>query len=478
MQAMGTGPFGGKLLIHGLVQKEIDLNIEVTSAEIELPDTVVANGLFFGEVTVGDSSIQELQITNVGTADLMLTDWSFNESDFNIVEFATTDTLIVNPGKTETLSLIYTPSSLRPENIPNATVTFAGNDIDSPLTQVELAAHSPGIAIDIVGNTVHSFKDANEDLVHLSLTNGTGRFFLSNGKGSGADIHTVELDPFDNSKFKIWVDRKGETTIENLISHKSLSSVTLKSVDINNSVEIHGSLDRLLANNINEGASIRVTDPPSRPMLVKGKKIAKNVDIDLAGYVRLFRFDSYESGRLTGSEFNQIKMNKGDLGADIIAERMIKKVMFKSGTLSGTLRADSIQTVLGQNVKDAIVSARNAIKNVNIRMDIVDSHFLAGFDIGMDGLVGGGDDELTPGEIRSFVWGGQYQNSHTAVGVRPIDSDLLPPTSGPLSSGEGSIRIRGKDVVTGGSGQFGFYYAEDIKTNVRQSGSFVILRVT
>ena len=105
---------------------------------------------------------------------------------------------------------------------------------------------------------------------------------------------------------------------------------------------------------------------------------------------------------------------------------------------------------------------------VSVARDVIDSHVLAGYDIGMDGLPGAGD-ELTGGDIGFFRFGGKFENSHVAIGVKPIYSRLFPVGLGEeTSSGNAcSGYFLGNRVQTANNGQlFGFYYDSEAGSNI------------
>jgi hypothetical protein len=101
----------------------------------------------------------------------------------------------------------------------------------------------------------------------------------------------------------------------------------------------------------------------------------------------------------------------------------------------------------------------------------------------MDGLPGAGD-TLTGGDIGRFSFGGEFRNTHVAIGVAPIYAPLFPQMSGGSTS---QVRSRatistGPDarVISDNNGQlFGFYFDASVGSALRlklaAAGDFVIV---
>lgn len=405
-----------------------------------------------------------------------------------------------------------------------------------------------------------SFFDNDGDLVQITVKNGTASITLDHNQGNHADIDVLQINSFGpRTSVKITV-RGGETNIGRIVANNDLGAILGSRVNINQGIDVSGSLDRLTINNFRDNSTVHTSKPSSKAMTVKANQIGDNVHFDLASEVKTFQASSFgDNGQLIALSFKKVVITQGGLGADIFADSPtngnigkvlvkqnisgdvaaslnIKKVISQKGSISGdilagtnesnvsfstldsskpifgnigqikaetaisgtivarndiksvdvrngslnaTIRAEQIRTIRALKMSQAIVSAATFIGNVRVDNDILDSHILSGYDIGLDGIAGSNDDKLNGGDIKKIRFGGYFANTHVAAGVVPIFSDLLPSFNGPSSSGRGSLGSTRGELINSenGSQLFGFYYAENIKIKLPEQGDFVIVKL-
>ena len=567
--------FNGTLDIKGTHNREINVVTETVTPQINFPNSQDISGLNFGSVEIGQQATRMLKIENEGSSPLLVTNWFFSDQQFRAV--GVENGLEIAAGQAADIEVLYVPNQVNAFSGSDVTLSLATNDLDAQdsLITINLTGESPGNPFPLLANTTAGFFDSDGDLVQVTITDGQGLIYLDNGLGSGADINTLRVIPLEEDEpatVKI-VTRGGQTTVGSIIAEGNINAILGSRVNIDYSIDIAGSLDQLVLNNIHDGAEISTAEPSFKPITIKANHIGDNVNFDLASMVKTFQAASYgENGQLSALSFKQVKIIEGNFGADLFARNHnngsidkvlveqditgnlkawndigkvisrqggiqgdifagmsgiegnalpanqaalanadngeendpplifgnieqlkaktqisgtivaldnIKKVDVAQGTLSATMRAENIQTIRALNFDQAIISAADLIGNVTIGDNVLDSHVLSGYDIGLDGIVGSSDDDLTGGDIGRFSFGGRFANTHVAVGVVPIFSDLLPPRSGPDSSGQGSIgSTSGNTIDFNNGGQlFGFYYAEELNTQFRESGDFVIVRL-
>ncbi|MDY6914030.1 MAG: hypothetical protein SVT52_06205 [Planctomycetota bacterium] len=147
--------------------------------------------------------------------------------------------------------------------------------------------------------------------------------------------------------------------------------------------------------------------------------------------------------------FGTVSIRNGDLLSDLISGRNIKSLTIRGSDIGSALNPvmisaetgiDRVQTdgavvnsvirsgsKIGQlnvnSVQDSIISAGWHIGSARIGTNVTGSHILAGYDVGPDGAVGGGDDVAHSGDFKSLDVGGNFNTSVAAAGIDPGASD-------------------------------------------------------
>ncbi|MCB2198636.1 choice-of-anchor D domain-containing protein [bacterium] len=113
--------------------------LSATSGSTDLPDINVSpTTIDFGQVEVGDVLSWMVTISNVGTAELSLTDGTSDNEAFTLDE---PSDLTLDPEQEETVLVHFSPNS---EGMFTGTITISSNDPDEPT--VEVAVSGEGVA--------------------------------------------------------------------------------------------------------------------------------------------------------------------------------------------------------------------------------------------------------------------------------------------------------------------------------------------
>jgi HYDIN/CFA65/VesB family protein len=512
----------------------VPISSAIVIPEIDLSDMV----LDFGATDESQPVSLDLDIANSGNTNLVITDWSVQDPQFVVdvpPQNITNNTLVVAPGQTITATVTFAPQQY---GITQTQLNLLSNDYDEPISTVTLSAHNLGRPFEIQPNTSYVFYDADDDLVEIHLTDGRAVLYLNNGLWTGDDIDTLMLyDTTPNSELEISV-RGGQTTIGSIDSENSLSSIDSPKVTLNTRLNIDGSLDELLLNNVADGAMIHVAQYSSKPMTVQAEKIGQNVTFDLASNVKTFQASTYAGGALNAPQMDLLKITNGSLGANVnlssgslkkldvynningnvdafdsigkatsktggifgsltaqtgsidnvtakksitgnlFAWKDIDKILAKKGTFSSTVRAENVNKITAHNINGALVSTADDIGKVTSKKDVRDSFFLAGYDIGMS-LADSTDDSLSAGSVGKFKFSKVLADTFVAAGTMTdniyIGLGLPLPSVQPPNGAAGSINISGSQVNTDpGDPAFGFFAVGSISTNLTPQDNFII----
>ena len=173
------------------------------------------------------------------------------------------------------------------------------------------------------------------------------------------------------------------------------------------------------------------------------------VDADVHGRLDLLRLEgaSAAAGRTIQADggIGAILIRNGSLSGNIFSGRDIQRVSISgsqsgilsaqtvinrfdaAGTVRGSIRAGSgINRLTAGKLDGATVSSGRNIGIVKVGGNVTNSLLLAGYDVGPDGAVGGGDDNLLAGAVHSgdigaLHIGGQMDRSVVAAGIDPGD---------------------------------------------------------
>jgi hypothetical protein len=525
---------GSIIISSSAPQIILPVSAAIVTPEIDLSSTL----LDFGAIDESQHKTLDLLISNSGNTDLIISDWSAQDPQFSIDVpplNLSGNNLVIAPYQTITVAVTFDPQQY---GNAETQLNLLSNDYDEPISTVILSAQNLGRPSQILPNTTYAFYDFNDDLVKVTLTEGRAVLYLNNGLLNHADIDTIMLyDTTPNTELKITVNG-GQTSINSIQSDGSLGSINTPDVTINHGIDINGSLDELLLNNVRDAADIHVAQYSSKPMTVTVEKIGQQVTFDLASNVKTFQASSYAGGNLTALQIDLLKITNGSLGADvslgygslkkldvynnitgnvqafdsigkatskiggifgnltaqtgginnitakknitanIFAAKDVDKVISKQGTFAATLRAENVNKITARNINGAIVSTTDDIGKVRSKKDVRDSFFLAGYDIGMS-LADTTDDSLSGGSVNKFKFNRELDNTFVAAGAMTdniyIALGLPLPSVQPPNGAYGSINVSGNQVNTeAGAPEFGFFAVDDISTNLQQEDNFII----
>ena len=384
-EAMGQGDHQGTIAIDTSAGQPVNIALSATavSPEVEINDTA----LTFGLTDVGKSSSREIIVSNTGTGDLLINQWTFDDKQFSV---GMSGDLLISPGSSQPVPITFTPN--RVGNV-SAQVVVSSNDLDESATTIALTGQSNGIAFALRAGVTHTLYDGSGRRVQLSLSDGQANVYLENGLLSNADIALVEItDTSADSKLSI-VTKASNTTIQNLHILGSIGEIAASGVSIGNSLQVDGSLQELELNNIADGATITVLTASQQAMSIEADRIGTNVIFDLADPVDTFRADSFAGGTLRAPAFDQIQITSGDFGADVNAwngdvERLLASknvtgnvsalnsvglVRSRSGSVTGDITAQTgeIDKVMANNNITGNLLAQTNVNDVTARQGTI-----------------------------------------------------------------------------------------------------------
>ncbi len=163
----------------------------------QFPNIVVnPNSANYGEVTVGASSSQAFEISNDGSADLEVAEYTIEGTAAGHFSIADDAPFSLVPGESHSIEVLFAPAA---EGEMNATLRIVSNDPDEavlelPLTGQAVQAASPNVAIDI---TEYDFGVLNLGVTeNLVVT-------VSNTGGADVEITTTKLVGEDAGQFSL-----------------------------------------------------------------------------------------------------------------------------------------------------------------------------------------------------------------------------------------------------------------------------------
>jgi len=251
----------------------------------------------------------------------------------------------------------------------------------------------------------------------------------------------------------------------------SLGKLTGKLVNLADNINLTGSLGTLQINNINDQVEVQTHIGYSKGTTIKANNIADAV-FDITGDVKSMQANVFLDGLLKGNNIFKVDIKNGDLGANLSALDIIKRVKVNKGDILGNFRAGtSMDQIQGQDIEGAILSTPGDINKIKAN-NILDTIILAGYDIGPDCQINTGDEYFSPftANINSIQTHakGSFEGSFALAGVRPVNEDfsqiisadksLQQTSSGSIKNAKfGQVHIGDESV-----GVYGIYAATEI----------------
>ncbi|MBN1436203.1 MAG: choice-of-anchor L domain-containing protein [Sedimentisphaerales bacterium] len=515
LNTSAAGSFGGQVVIGNNDSDENPFNFpvvgEVASSEIAvfLGDTLIVDGatetIDFGEINEGSAGNElTFLVRNLGNAPLSL------------------DGINVPAGFTVTEGLV---GSLLPGGSDEFTVRLdsgAAGDYAGDLSFGNSDADENPFNFAIAGQV---FGAVPHEGNYAALPSEGGSYVLVSLSGPGEfDVFTSPSNPLRvenivvtgsavGSMLQVVLVGAGEASVGDIQVDGALGLAMLNAVTLTGALDIADTVDALFLDDVGAEAQVSAGDWSWVGTTVMAQAVGDGACFDIPGRVNLFRAASFEQGTLTAGCFGSIVVGSGDFGVDVTAElgnigsllvpqgdvtgRLmaaydVGRIMNLTGSFSATLRARRLGMLISNDMDGAFLSVAERADIIMLRHDVVDSHVLIGYDMGMDGAIDSGeipgDDHLGAGQLRFFSYGGTFANSHLALGVVPVHSPLFDGYTGMHNYPEVQVinttpshgYIMGNGVTTDNGGQlFGLYYDGGIgsilQTTLQPAGDFVIV---
>jgi len=218
----------------------------------------------------------------------------------------------------------------QPVAIPAKSLQF--DDTDGSVVTIKL---SGGSGYAMIGTQELVIQSYNQDTVVL---------------GNNVYLAGIKLEQSDmQTNLSITVrGGNGQTDCGGIIA-QSLNKLTTRGVNLVGDINLAGSFSVLQLGDIADNVTITTAADRNQGMMIKAADIADQVDFDLKGTLKTFQADSYSSGMLSADEINQIKITKGDLGANVISTQGSIQSISSRGDIQGTIEAaQSIKSVTSQ----------------------------------------------------------------------------------------------------------------------------------
>lgn len=430
--------------------------------------------LALGDGLVGPNGpILQLTVRNTGAGILSLNEATLAGEGFTLVDGLESS---LAPGESDTLSVRLESAT---PGAKSATLSIPSDDADEPSFDINLTG-TVYTEEPLLGANRVQYVDADGDTIRVQLK-GPGQLHVHRLVNNPGDAFKIEVDGSTSKSSLLVTSSGGTTTINNIAINGSLGKLQAPLVNIDEQVTVSGSLNQLSLNALNDNATFHAMTA-FKDLKIQAQSIGSHVQMDIGGTLGQLQVNTYASGgSITAEAIGTIQVRQGDIGGHIAAQNNIGSLIAKQGDIRCTLRAQNVNLLQGMNLDGALISAAEKIQTIKIRNDVIDSHVLAGYDIGMDLTLGAGD-KLQGGQIGTFKFY-DIRNSHVAIGVAPVNSPLF---NFQLSGGNSSHKtsravIFGQNIQTNNNGQlFGFYYDaaySRITSNLRQNqGDFVIVK--
>ncbi len=490
-----TGAYTIGLLVGSAAQVQPNLSTETTTVEI-------------GEAELGYITYMSFEVTNTGGSPLTISDITLsNGSVFacpgNVIHLP----LTIEPGGMVDLAVSVEPEA---EGPLSDVIHIISDDPDTPDLVVSVTADAvePRLVITLGtgGASRVSFTDADGTTVSVSaMSMGgtvtfTGSDLTMTGTSSvvirGDDVALASLDLNAATSGMLMFsasggDGKGEIGD---ITGGSIRMMMGRGMTLTGNINLTGSLGMMMWGDIADGASITTAQSAGGLMVMAGS-IGENVTFDIADKISTMMVTSFASGSVAATEIGMVMPRSGAFGPDLTARTgkigmvmangditgdwwaadKIGMVMARSGAFTGTARAGTtIGMMMIGSLQGALLSAVNKLDMISVSGDILDSYLLAGYDIGADGQLGGGDDVLGGGDVGSLSAGGTFARSYVGAGVLPSGPLTESLTGAGLNSGfTGTIgSVRFKSIDASAVREFGLYAAQTFRPTLKSSGFF------
>jgi len=273
------------------------------------------------------------------------------------------------------------------------------------------------------------------------------------------------------------ISLRNGSIIGNLTSrYGSINSISLKGGSIIGDVQA-SSIGKITVSNGNITGNITATNGNIKSISVKNGNLSADVTAENGSIdkLRISNGDVTAGHTILASNGIGTVSIKGDLAADLISGKGIKKLSITGSDVTGMVNAawdiksfttkgnvigttirsgGQIKSFKAAGLNNAIISSAWNLGRLNITGDVTDSYILAGFDVGDDGTIGTPDDNpltgsVHSGDIKSLTIRGALDSSIVAAGIDGGAGGYLNLADNTEAPGQSSIK---KMTVKGGFG--------------------------
>ncbi|MBI9016107.1 MAG: choice-of-anchor D domain-containing protein [Phycisphaerae bacterium] len=406
--------------------------------------------LDFGQVPLGDSSTETLVLTNTGNANIYVKDIVSESTYFKVSTLAITDAngyYVVPAGNSISFDVKF----------------VASNPFDAT---VNLSVVTDNISDGAVNNLIPMTAQTKTVIIgdNLTVNDGSGHTLKIVVKGGGfATVETVSATNNDiasialvgtTMKSSVYISGPGVESHVGQIIGGTIKNLVLKKITLDGDIDNDGVQDSantiefghidgtITLGDVVDGADINILSVNAKGTTIKAGSIGYGTDMTINGNIKTLSCDEFGDGMIEASSLKSFKVGKGDclaslnvagdvgtvsigggrVDGDYIIGGEIKTFNAKKAVFTGIIKAEEIGSVscynLGSDDASAMIATGGSIKKVSVGKNVQDSHILAGFDLGANNVLGGGDDSLRSGGIvKSVSVKGSFQNSYVMAGL-------------------------------------------------------------
>ncbi|MCK4275487.1 MAG: hypothetical protein KAX78_03170, partial [Phycisphaerae bacterium] len=215
------------------------------------------------------------------------------------------------------------------------------------------------------------------------------------------------------------------------LTARSIGKVRVKGGSISGDIiTTAGDIDRIQISGGNLNANVTSAGRINLLNLVGGSAIGGHrIQADHGIGKVMIKGGNLDADLISGGGIDRIRVNGGNITGMVSAALGIRQVKTTGAIANTTIRAGgSIAKLDAANLNNAIISSGWDIGKVKINGSMVASKILAGYDVGDDGQIGGGDDNplnggvVHSGTISKLDIRGALNGSVVMAGIDPTDN--------------------------------------------------------
>ncbi|MCK5270345.1 MAG: choice-of-anchor D domain-containing protein, partial [Sedimentisphaerales bacterium] len=460
----GIGDFNGTMVITSDDPNNPEWTIYLTG-EGATPGEVTISGdeltlvdpednryeLDFGDpIIVSPTSrvTQSFIISNDGGSDMRMESIEVNSSYFRMDTSELPTDGVLEGGEEYEVSVTFYAANMFDSKDPQVTppvITITISDFggeEETVSTIDLLASTyfAQQADAITGTTINwpLGPDGTDGMVRVILV-GRGQVTAYPSAASDGDIGLLELTGTNTTSTLLVLGPWQGARIGG-ISGGLVNSIIMQSVSIDGDMNDDGLEDDptgneidlemlnglLMLGNIEGGADILINNTSISGAFVMAGEIGENSDIEVNGGVSSFMAKSYGAGGHFKVDDNVGMMSFTGLGGTVAADFEIGGdlgtfIAFLSD-FRGEVSAANISMFMVGEMNDANVVVEGKLGLLYCLGDMDNSRILAGYDLGADGQLGGGDDSVVSGwQIGNLLAMGRVSGSYVLGGIVPVN---------------------------------------------------------